>query len=302
MAESLANLIPTFSGKDNENVKFWLGQISQIATLEKWNNEKKSIILRLHCRDIALKFLIEDPIAAEENDFVKLSELLLKKFEKKQTFQEIQKQFSNISQKQNQSVKDLANEVSIAADKYVNVDNDNPNGNAILKENLKLTKFLEALKPDISLEVKKFGPKNFNDALTHAINIESALEQSNENSSNNILNVDIHNILKENLMKDQLIADLNKRLNNLTSSNVVNNVNKVTATTSRETNYPNNVTCHICSKPHLTTECWYFPRENNFKNSKHWHRGHLRGQHSSHPYRSNQGRFRRSRMPRKNLN
>ncbi|GBM55739.1 hypothetical protein AVEN_190327-1 [Araneus ventricosus] len=96
----------------------------------------------------------------------------------------------------------------MVADKYVNVENTNQNCDSILKENLKLTKFLEALKPDISLEVKKFGRKDLKSVLAHAINIESALEQSCDNSTNNISNVDIQNILKENLIKDQLIADL----------------------------------------------------------------------------------------------
>lgn len=298
MAESLANLIPTFSGKDNENIKFWLDQLIRIANFEKWNNEKKSIILRLHCRDKALQFLIDDPIASKENDFLILSELLIKKFEKKQTFQEIQKLFANISQKQNQSVKDLANDISIAADKYVSFDNNNPDGNAVLKENLKLTKFLEALKPDISLEVKKFGPKKFSEALAHAINIESALEQSCSSSNNAISNFDIHNILKENLRKDQIIADLNKKLNNITNHNVVNNINDKPSTSSFKTN----VTCHICSKPHLTTDCWYFPKETQSNKPKHWQRGYSRGRYNNHPYRNNHGRFRRPRVPKRDLN
>ncbi|GBN34440.1 hypothetical protein AVEN_197188-1 [Araneus ventricosus] len=94
-------------------------------------------------------------------------------------------------------------------DKYANVENTDQNCDSILKENLKLTKFLDALKPDISLEVKKFGPKDLKSALAHAINIESALEQSCDNSTNNISTVDMHNILKENLIKDQLIANIN---------------------------------------------------------------------------------------------
>ncbi|GBM96446.1 hypothetical protein AVEN_133809-1 [Araneus ventricosus] len=208
MSESLADLIPAFSGKDGENITFWITQIKQIATLENWNKDKKAIVLKLHCRDNALKFLIEDPIASKENDFENLAEILIKKFEKKQSFQEIQRQFSTISQKQNQLVKDLTNEVSMVANKYVNVENTNQNCDSILKESLKLTKFLEALKPDISLEVKKCGPKDLKSALARARNIESALEQSCDNSTNNISNVDIHNILKENLIKDQLIAVL----------------------------------------------------------------------------------------------
>ncbi|GBN31564.1 hypothetical protein AVEN_100076-1 [Araneus ventricosus] len=84
--------------------------------------------------DNALKFLIDYPIASKENDFDNLAEVLIKKFEKKQ------RQFSTISQKQNQSVKDLANEVSMVADKYVNVENTNQNCDSILKENLKLTR------------------------------------------------------------------------------------------------------------------------------------------------------------------
>lgn len=301
MSESLANLIPAFSGKDGENITFWITQIKQIATLENWNKDKKAIVLKLHCRDNALKFLIEDPIASKENDFDNLAELLIKKFEKKQSFQEIQRQFSTISQKQNQSVKDLANEVSMVADKYVNVENTNQNCDSILKENLKLTKFLEALKPDISLEVKKFGPKDLKSALAHAINIESALEQSCDNSTNNISNVDIHNILKENLMKDQLIADLNKKINNLTSGNVINNIKRDTASTSHEGDTQNKITCHICSKPHWTTDCWYYPRGNQSNNPRPWRRYNSRESQNVHPYRGYRGRFRGS-QSRRNLN
>ncbi|GBL81205.1 hypothetical protein AVEN_214643-1 [Araneus ventricosus] len=99
----------------------------------------------------------------------------------------------------------------MVANKYVNVENSNQNCNSTLKENLRLTKFVEALKPDIRLEVKEFGPKDLESALARAINIESALEQSSDNSTNSISNVDMHNIQKENLIKDQLIADLNKK-------------------------------------------------------------------------------------------
>ncbi|GBO30517.1 hypothetical protein AVEN_187160-1, partial [Araneus ventricosus] len=53
-----------------------------------------------------------------------------------------------------------------------------------------------ALKPDISFEVKEFGPKDLESALALSINIESALEKSSDNSTNSISNVDMHNIKK----------------------------------------------------------------------------------------------------------
>ncbi|GBN45544.1 hypothetical protein AVEN_95834-1 [Araneus ventricosus] len=245
----------------------------------------KSYIRLHHPRDNALKFLIGDPIASKENDFDNLAELLIKTFEKKQSFQEIHRQFSAISQKQNQSVKDLANEASMVADKYVTVENTNQNCDLILKENLKLTKFLEALKPDISLEVKKFGPKDLKSALAHAINIESALEQSCDNSTNNISSVDIHNILKENLIKDQLIADLSKKINNLTRGNVINNIKRDTTSASHEGDTQNKITCHICSEPHWTTDSWYYPRGNQSRNPRPWRRYNSHESQNVHPYR-----------------
>lgn len=64
-----ANLISAFSGDEKENENFWIAQLKEIANLEKWSQEKSIIILKLHCRHNALKFLKEDPIAQSEKDF-----------------------------------------------------------------------------------------------------------------------------------------------------------------------------------------------------------------------------------------
>ncbi|XP_035207760.1 uncharacterized protein LOC118194749 [Stegodyphus dumicola] len=201
MATSLASALPTFSGNLSENVNFFLDQINSVAKLEKWSDEKKIIILKINCRDKALDFLINDPRVAKENKFENLEKLLKNKFARVESFQDILQQFSNISQKCNQSVRELADEITTTATKYINEDSVEDSSLHKLKEKMKLTKFLEALRTDIRIEVKKLGPSSFDKAVELASNIENALndEKTYLNSINVEQNLEINNLLKERL-------------------------------------------------------------------------------------------------------
>ncbi|GBN70438.1 hypothetical protein AVEN_199374-1 [Araneus ventricosus] len=61
-----------------------------------------------------------------------------------------------------------------------------------------------------------------------------------------------------------------KKKKKLTSGIVVNNIERDTTSTSCEGDTRNTISCHICSKPHLTTDCWYYPRENQSRNPRPW--------------------------------
>ncbi|KFM70062.1 hypothetical protein X975_04397, partial [Stegodyphus mimosarum] len=175
MTTSLASALPTFSGNVSQNVDFFIDQINSVEEREKWPNEKKLIILKIYCRDKALDFLANDSRAAIENDFENLEKLLKDKFSQVESFQVIQQKFSNFSQKCNQSVRELADEITTAATKYINEDSVENLSLHKLKENMKLTKFLDALRADIRIEVKKLGLSSFDRVIELASNIENAL-------------------------------------------------------------------------------------------------------------------------------
>ncbi|GBL95329.1 Transposon Tf2-6 polyprotein, partial [Araneus ventricosus] len=69
----------------------------------------------------------------------------------------------------------LAEQVSSTTDKFSNPIDSEEENIVNLTEKLKLSKFIEALRPDIRVEVKKLGPKIFKSAVAIAKNIDNAL-------------------------------------------------------------------------------------------------------------------------------
>lgn len=73
---SLANSLPDLSGSKEENFKFFIEQIENLADLEQWDNRRKFVVLQLHCKDHALNFIANDPVASKINDFDQLKQSL----------------------------------------------------------------------------------------------------------------------------------------------------------------------------------------------------------------------------------
>lgn len=296
MSSSLANSLNSFSGENEENVKYFLEQIKAIANLEQWNEEKKILILKLNCKGKALKFLMDDPLASVEKNYLNLEKLLIEKFQKKESFQQIQNKFSSIIQHPSQTIKDLAEMVSQVAEQYVDdADSNNPAVKK-LKENMKLTKFLEALRQDIRVEVKKLGPTTFESAVKIAKNVENAFQEQDTCFTNNIRStqsIEMQTLLNQQLENNKAILRLTEQLNDLKNKN--NNNERSQPSTSNT----QKVICQICSKNHSTQQCWYFPKQFGHNN---WRGNTGRGnfpdsRRGFHPYRS-----RRYNNNRRNLN
>ncbi|GBN30497.1 hypothetical protein AVEN_137180-1 [Araneus ventricosus] len=119
-----------------------------------------------------IEILGEQPKSRGDNDFEDLVNKLRDKFSKQPDFEEAQKQFQNVRQKVSQSISDLADQVSLKTEKFINPNNDDEANLINLTQKLKLSKFIEALRPDIRLEIKKLGPKSFKAAVAMAKNVE----------------------------------------------------------------------------------------------------------------------------------
>ncbi|GBM37309.1 Transposon Tf2-6 polyprotein [Araneus ventricosus] len=285
MAQSLISSLTPFKG-GNENFDFFIKQFIEIAKLEKWGEAKKILVLKLNLKDEALKFLVSNPKLEEINHFDSLVKKLEEKFCKKPNFEEAQRQFNNLKQKVSQSISDLAEQVSSTTDKFSNPNNSEEENIINLTEKLKLSKFIEALRPDIRVEVKKLGPKNFKSAVAIAKNIDNAL--SDDGAEINVTDSGINQILSQQLSTNKQILELSEKVNAISSQNLcVNSLTEAPATNSNNDQNNQQSPCQICGKlNHKANNCFHYTRGN-------YYRGNVRANYNRtfrannfHPYRS----------------
>lgn len=129
--------------------------------MEQWDNHRKLVVLKLHCKDQALGLIANDPVSSKINDFDQLKDSLGKKFSKTISFARKQQHFPSIYQKQLQIVKNLAEQIQNAANAYLSIDQNAVVNILDLGQKLKLNKFLEVHCSDIRIEVKMLNPQNF---------------------------------------------------------------------------------------------------------------------------------------------
>ncbi|GBM68071.1 hypothetical protein AVEN_224179-1 [Araneus ventricosus] len=284
---SMAASLNCFSGEVEENFDFFLDLLESLATLEEWSVEKKLLTLKLHLKGKALKFLSDDISNEQQNNFEELVGLLKKKFSRSVSFEILQNKFNKIVQQPGQSVKDLAEEISNAANRYFNKGNSKNPEICTLTEKMKFSKFLESVRPDIRTQVKILGPSSFEEAVKQACNAEIAFNDTAAASSNVFTPAEVNILLAKHFESSKKIEELNKKIENLSQISVGNHSasepwdrSAFNRNDHGSTALNVKIECHICGKGHITTECWYFPRESNA------------GSHNSHPQRFyNRGNF-----------
>ncbi|GBM15519.1 Retrovirus-related Pol polyprotein from transposon 17.6 [Araneus ventricosus] len=262
MAQSLISSLTPFKG-GNENFDFFIKQFIEIAKIEKWSEAKKILVLKLNLKDEALKFLVSNPKFEEIDHFDSLVKKLEEKFCKKPNFEEAQRQFNNLKQKVSQSISDLAEQVSSTTDKFSNPNNSEEENIINLTEKLKLSKFIEALRPDIRVEVKKLGPKNFKSAVAIAKNIDNAL--SDDGAEINVTDSGINQILSQQLSTNKQILELSEKVNAISSQNLcVNSLTEAPATNSNNVQSNQQSPCQICGKlNHKANNSFHYTRGAN---------------------------------------
>ncbi|GBO36390.1 hypothetical protein AVEN_35631-1 [Araneus ventricosus] len=146
---------------------------------------------------------------------------------------------------------------------------------------------IQGSSPDIRTQVKILGPSSFEEAVKQACNAEIAFSDTAAASSNVFTPAEVNILLANHFVSSKKIEELNKKIENLTEISVGNHSASEPWDRSafNRNDHGSNalnvkIKCHICGKVHITTECWYFPRESNA------------GSHNSHPQRSyNRGNF-----------
>lgn len=264
---SLISALPTFGGAENENIKFFISQIRSVASMEKWSEEKSLLLLKCNLKNNAINFITENEKAMNATSFDELASLLLEKYAKHESFEEIQVKFSSIQQQTGQSIKDLGELIDKWGNKYFAI-NDNSNDEAIaLANRMKLQKLYESMFAELRSELKKFAPKTFEAAIKKACDIQNAMK---DNIKNQVSQIEINSLLKSQIETNQQLAKIQKIIEQPSSSNVnfstgnenvVNNVMQNQAHNRYQYSQNEKLQCLICGKfSHLTINCWYHPK------------------------------------------
>lgn len=285
---SLASNISAFSVAEGENLDFFLENINQVAILEKWPPERKFLVLKLNITGDALRFISSHPRINSMKTFEDLTNLLKTKFAKEKNFAQLQNSFKNINQRQGQSVNELVDEIEDKANSYLGLNDTSSNEMSQMAEKIKSQKLLDALRPEIRVEVMKMGCTKFSDIAQNAKNVERALNVVDLTSNNLSQSTTFDLLLRSQDQTNSALNELTKKFEE--SQNKI--VNNVQAQLSNQRNTENRISCHICQKNHLTTQCWDFPRyqsqsQNNYRSSFRRFRGGRRNNFNNPNFRAN---------------
>ncbi|GBO39302.1 hypothetical protein AVEN_37050-1 [Araneus ventricosus] len=285
MSNSLIASLTPFK-RNEDSFEFFVKQINDIAKSEKWGEAKKILVLKLNLKDEALQFLVSNPKLEEIVHFDSLVKKLEEKFCKKPNFDEAQRQFNNLKQTVSQSISDLAEQVSSTTEKFSNPDNSEEKNIVNLTDKLKLSKFIEALRPDIRVEVKKLGPKTFKSAVAIAKNIDNAL--SDDGGELNVTDSGINQILSQQLSTNKQILELSEKVNAISSQNLcVNSLTEAPATNSNNVESYQQSPCQICGKlSHKANNCFHYTRGNYYRSNSRASYNRTFRANNFHPYRS----------------
>lgn len=217
---ALLQTFPSFDGKRESNIEFYLQELDNLSKIAKINDETKLIILKSKLTGIAREFLLNNPTIQSLSKYGEFTEILAKRFKKESSFEELQTEFQNLKQQPNESLNDFIQKFDLATAKYLHESGhaDKPDAVSFINKT-KLTRFLEAIRPDISLEVRKTAVKDYESAVKLAKRIEIAFKTINNESLNNIntaQNQDFCNsLLALTQQQSEKIEKLTEELNNL---------------------------------------------------------------------------------------
>lgn len=258
---NILTLILPFDGKKVKNVVFYLKEFDTLTDQVKVSEDFKLQILKAKFIGDARDKLASDDSLNNETDYKQFKTKMTKIFQKKDSFADSQTKFNSIKQKPNQSITDFISEFERAASDYLNASGHaTEDGAKKLFDLIKINKFLEAISPNISLELRKSENKDFSRLCEKAKTIENAfnsttLEQINAVSAiaSTEKNEFYENLLKINADQSTAISELKMEINNLKLTNKEN-----TTEGNKSQKF-----CQICNDGrHDISYCWYNLKSN----------------------------------------
>lgn len=243
---SIVSLLPSFEGNEDEDVEYFISQFDAICNLAKLDKNAKLVLLRNKLKGAALQYLMQNEHIQKIQDYDIFKTTLSQRFQKDQNIFEAQENFMSTEQKPNENVKQFKDRIDTLATKFLSATQlQNNNGAVQFNEKLKLSKFLDGLRPEIKLDTKKRGPQNFQEAFEIAKTVEMAVNGSEATINNVSQDTSIFDLIWQSQREQEIkLQQLTKKIEELSSAN-----------THQE---EQQITCQICFKPrHTARQCWY---------------------------------------------
>lgn len=280
ITDTLLSVIAPYDGKRENNIQFFIEEFDRAATQTEFGNEVKLIILRSKFVGMARERLQSDMELNSETDYVKFKEKAIQTFAVKKTFGESHNEFSKIQQKPAEVMRDYIVRFNLVAAKFFEISGFSSKADAKkLFDLMKLHRFLESIKPDIALEIRKRGIDKYKDATELALTIENAFV-SVKHEELNAINTNAttefcESLLKKNEAQAHELIQLRSELEKLK----VREKEKLQDNSRNNTKY-----CSICNlRNHDTESCRYNVRnkrqyrDNNYQRNFPTHRQNTQG-------------------------
>lgn len=174
----LLSAIDAFKGTPGEDVKQFLAEIEEAATLGNWLLAQKLAVAKLHMKGEAGHFLEANPDIKAENDWDKFKNAVLKRFDPDEHKSTALQNLMETTQKATETVSEYATRLKLAGRKTFKPgasDAETKIRNEVLQETM-MAQFLRGLKRGLRRNVLTREPKSLAEAIKFALSEEQNLK------------------------------------------------------------------------------------------------------------------------------
>lgn len=254
--DSLIANFPKFDAEKHNNFQSFIKDFDELINETKISEKLKIIILKSKLSGKAKEIISDSSDLNAETDYQSFKTKLINIFKPTEDFEDAQNEFFVTKQKPSQSIEEYGRLFLKKANKYMMTSGQaDKEGVKIFMDKMKLKNFLGSINPMIALDVRKMGPKSFEEAYEQAKKIEKAIKLCPEVEVNQIQSNE-SNLLTQSLFDIQKnyqeeINTLKRNMENLKLSD-------------RNGQEVKKKWCFICEiSSHETKNCYY-----NAKNKK----------------------------------
>lgn len=165
----LLNVIDSFHGLPEENIREFLNAIESAAGVGGWQPAQKLAVTKLHMKHEAAHYLEANPDIRDEQDWAKFKEAVMLRFEPKEHVSHALQNLMETTQRANETVSEFATRLKLAGQKTFQPGTaaETATRTAVLQETL-MAQFLRGLKRGLKRAVLSRAPKEFSEAITMA--------------------------------------------------------------------------------------------------------------------------------------
>ena len=268
---ALLQHLPNYDHKNESNIEFYMSQWNALADkCKNITDDIKLILLKAKFVGDARETIVNSPELKEELSYEEFKNKILNEFKTKRTFEDMQNSFLTLKQQPKQSMAEFIKIFNRAATKYIEASGfSNEQGAKNFLETVKFTRFLEAIRADIALDIRKTGINKYEDAAKKALTLEHAYNSVNHELINNI-SAEVNAVSQKDSKASAKTNPMEETLRTISKNHadeVLQLKNEIKELKLKCAEKQNNsqIKCDICSRAnHQTKDCFYNAKSKAF--------------------------------------